>query len=225
MALLLNIDTATEIASISISENEEVIGSAINLDQKDHASFLQPAIKDLLQKAHLSINKLNAIAVTAGPGSYTGLRVGMASAKGLCYALNIALITVSTLEVMALSSIKQIQDPSSWYCPMIDARRMEVFTAVYDHQLTEIIQPCSMILDGESYKDLLEKNKIYFSGSGATKLKEILNNKNAAYTTNEFDPASMAALSYKNFKENNFANVSYAAPVYLKEFYTPLTKG
>ena len=205
MALLLNIDTATEVAAISISENETVIGSAINIDQKDHASFLHPAIKDLLHKAHLSIYKLDAIAVTAGPGSYTGLRVGMASTKGLCYALNIPLITVSTLEVMALSSIKQMHDPSALYCPMIDARRMEVFTAVYDHHLKEIINPCSMILDSEVFKDILEKNKIYFSGSGAEKLKDILKNKNAAYTANEFTPASMAELSYENYKKENFA--------------------
>src|SRR5665647_1745116 len=147
MALILNIDTATESAIISISEKDKIIDSVTNSNQKDHASFLQPAIKNLLQKADLSINKLNAIAVTAGPGSYTGLRVGMASAKGLCYALKIPLITINTLEVMALSSLKQIHDPSALYCPMIDARRMEVFTAVYDHHLTEIIKPCSMILD------------------------------------------------------------------------------
>ena len=225
MALLLNIDTATEIAGISISENETVIEFATNNDQKDHASFLQPAIKNLLTKAHLSINKLNAIAVTAGPGSYTGLRVGMASAKGLCYALKIHLITISTLEVMALSSLKQTKDPSALYCPMIDARRMEVFTAVYDYHLAEIIKPGSMILDGESFKDLLEKNKIYFSGSGAVKLKDILDNKNVWYSANEFDPLPMAELSYANYEKKNFANVSYASPVYLKEFYTQIPLG
>ncbi|HEY8688282.1 MAG TPA: tRNA (adenosine(37)-N6)-threonylcarbamoyltransferase complex dimerization subunit type 1 TsaB [Chitinophagaceae bacterium] len=225
MALLLNIDTATEIASISISENKTVIGSLTNNDQKDHASFLQPAIKNLLLNAHLPINKLNAIAVTAGPGSYTGLRVGMASAKGLCYALNIPLITISTLEAMALSSVKQMHAPSALYCPMIDARRMEVFTAVYDHHLTEIIKPCAMILDGEAFKELLEKNKIYFSGSGTAKLKDILDNKNAAYIANEFSPSSMAELSYGHYKKKNFANITYAAPVYLKEFYTQFAGG
>lgn len=220
MAFLLNIDTATEIAMVSICENDKVIDSAINKNQKDHASFLQVAIKKLLQQNDLLINKLDAIAVTSGPGSYTGLRVGMASAKGFCYALNIPLITISTLEVMALSSIKQIQDASALYCPMIDARRMEVFTGVYDHQLTEIITPCSMIIDDTSFKNLLETNAIYFSGSGSIKLKEIIENKNAFFTDNEVTPGAMASLSYKNYTGNNFADVNYAAPVYLKEFYT-----
>ena len=115
MSLILNIDTATEIAIISISNNEEVVRSVTNNNQKDHASFLQPGIKQILSESGITINKLNAISVTAGPGSYTGLRVGMASAKGLCYALNIPLITVNTMEVMALSSInsyKENDDPS-----------------------------------------------------------------------------------------------------------------
>jgi tRNA threonylcarbamoyladenosine biosynthesis protein TsaB len=225
MALILNIDTATESAIISISEKDKIIDSVTNSNQKDHASFLQPAIKNLLQKADLSINKLNAIAVTAGPGSYTGLRVGMASAKGLCYALKIPMITINTLEVMALSSIKQIQDQSALYCPMIDARRMEVFTAVYDHHLTEIVKPCSMILDNGSFKDMLETNKIYFSGSGALKLKHILDNKNTIFIDNEMAPDAMAQLAYENYIKKNFANVSYASPVYLKEFYTPSKPG
>lgn len=220
MALLLNIDTATEIATISISERDTIIKAITNNNQKDHASFLQPAIKNLLQKTNLSISKLNAIAVTAGPGSYTGLRVGMASAKGLCYALNIPMITINTLEVMGLSSIRQTQDHSALYCPMIDARRMEVFTAVYDHHLTEIIKPSSMILDDEVFKDLLQINKIYFSGSGAVKMKEIPDNKNAVFADNEVTPDSMAELSYRNYIKKHFANVSSASPIYLKEFYT-----
>lgn len=225
MALILNIDTATEIATISISEKDKIIDSVTNSNQKDHASFLQPAIKNLLQKADLSINKLNAIAVTAGPGSYTGLRVGMASAKGLCYALNIPMITINTLEVMALSSIKQMQDQSALYCPMIDARRMEVFTAVYNHHLTEIVKPCSIILDDGSFKDMLQKNKIYFSGSGILKLKDILETQNAIFVNKGITTDAMAELSYKNYINKNFANVSYASPVYLKEFYTPSKPG
>ncbi len=223
MALLLNIDTATEIATLSISDKEKVIASVTNNNQKDHASFLQPAIKNLLQEARLSINQLNAIAVTAGPGSYTGLRVGMASAKGLCYALHIPMITINTLEVMALSTIKKIGDQRGFYCPLIDARRMEVFTSVYNYTLTEIIKPCSMILDDDSFKDLLQKNNIYFSGSGAVKLKNILNNKSAEFIGTESSAFSMAALSYKNYEAQNFANIASASPLYLKEFYTANT--
>ncbi|MGI8582598.1 MAG: tRNA (adenosine(37)-N6)-threonylcarbamoyltransferase complex dimerization subunit type 1 TsaB, partial [Chitinophagaceae bacterium] len=185
MAIILNIDTATENATISISEKDKAIDAVTNRNQKDHASFLQPAIKNLLQRAGLSINKLNAVAVTAGPGSYTGLRVGMASAKGLCYALNIPMITINTLQVMAFSCIKEMQEQSALYCPMIDARRMEVFTAVYDHNLTEEIKPCSLILDTGTFINILQTNKIYFSGSGALKLKNLLDNKNAVYINKE----------------------------------------
>lgn len=225
MALILNIDTATETATISLSEKDMVIESVTNSNQKDHASFLQPAIKNLLLKTGLPINKLNAIAVTQGPGSYTGLRVAMASAKGLCYALNIPMITLNTLEVMALSSIKQIQDEAALYCPMIDARRMEVFTAVYDRHLTEMINPCAMILDEISFKDILQTNKVYFSGSGILKLKDMAKNKNAFFIDSKISPDAMAQLSYENYIKKNFADIYYASAVYLKAFYTPSKTG
>lgn len=224
MALILNIDTATETATVSISEDGKLIVFVTNSNQKDHASFLHPAVKKLFSKAGLPINKLNAVAVTAGPGSYTGLRVGMAAAKGLCYALNIPLIAVNTLEVMALSAIMQVKDASALYCPLIDARRMEVFTAVYDHLLAGIIKPCSMILNEESFKELLQTNKIYFSGSGSIKLKEFLSDKNAVFIDDEISPNPMIELAYKNYTKNNFENIAYASPVYLKEFYTPPKK-
>jgi tRNA threonylcarbamoyladenosine biosynthesis protein TsaB len=220
MAFILNIDTATETASISISEKERTIDSITNSNQKDHASFIQPAIKNLLQNNQLPISKLDAIAVTAGPGSYTGLRVGMSSAKGLCYALNIPLITLNTLGVMAYSSILQLQEKEALYCPMIDARRMEVFTAVYDLQLTEIVNPCSMILDENSFKDILKTNKVYFSGNGIIKLKEIIQNENACFANIDTVIYSMAELAWKRYLEGSFSDVFSSSVIYLKEFYT-----
>jgi tRNA threonylcarbamoyladenosine biosynthesis protein TsaB len=225
MAFILNIDTATETAIVSISEKGKVIDFVINSNQKDHASFLHPAIKNLFNKVDLPIIKLNAIAVTAGPGSYTGLRVGMAAAKGLCYALNIPLIAISTLEVIAFSTIMQVQDTSALYCPLIDARRMEVFTAVYDHLLAEIVKPSSIILEDEPFKELLQTTKIYFSGSGSIKLKEKISDKNAVFPGNKISPDAMAELAYANYTNNKFENIAYASPVYLKEFYTPPKKG
>ena len=221
MPLILNIDTATQTATVSLAEKEKIIDFVTNNNQKDHASFLHPAIKNLFKKSGLSINKLNAIAVTAGPGSYTGLRVGMAAAKGLCYAFNIPLITVNTLEVMAQSSIIQLSDYSSLYCPLIDARRMEVFTAVYDHLLTEIIKPCSMILEGGLFEDMLQTKKIYFSGSGTPKLKKMLDDKNAIFIDNIIALNAMTQLAYKDYIMKKFADIYYASPLYLKEFYTP----
>ena len=220
MPLLLNIDTATEIATVSISEDNLVLGSVTNGNQKDHASFLHNAIKDLLKKTERQIDRLNAVAVTSGPGSYTGLRVGMASAKGLCYALHVPMITINTLEVMAVSALYQIEDNNAFYCPMIDARRMEVFTAIYDHKLKEILKACSIILNDETFKNLLKNNKIYFSGSGSLKLKMLAQNANAIFINNEIMPQAMAQVSYKNYIKNNFANVTYASPLYIKEFYT-----
>jgi tRNA threonylcarbamoyladenosine biosynthesis protein TsaB len=221
MALLLNIDTATESAVISLSDNETVIDFSANDNQKDHASFLHPAIKLLLQKTGLSLADLSAVAVAEGPGSYTGLRVGMASAKGLCYALNIPMITINTLEVMAFSLIQQTGDNNAYYCPLIDARRMEVFTGVYDHLLAEIIPPCAMVLNNYSFTELLSANRMYFSGSGAPKLEQELKNPNAIFTDHFTTPAAMAALANECFKKGEFADMSYASPVYLKEFYTP----
>lgn len=220
MVLILNIDTATEDAVVSISKNEIVLDFAVNTNQKDHASFLQPAIKNLLQKNNLSINQLNAVAVTAGPGSYTGLRVGMASAKGLCYALNIPLIAINTLDAMALSSIKINKERNALYCPIIDARRMEVFTAVYNYDLSQIMAPCSMIIDKDSFKDLLQANVIYFSGSGSLKLKEVLHDSNAVFLNKEVFPQAMVHISYKKFINKDFGNVASSIPFYIKEFYT-----
>lgn len=222
MALILYIDTATEIATVGISNNNEVLGSVTNTEQRDHAAFLQPAIRDLLKKTGITFIQVEAISVTAGPGSYTGLRVGLASAKGLCYALNIPLITLGTLEVMALSSIKHFKnDDSTLYCPMIDARRMEVFTAVYNNDMEEIVEPSAIILDEKFFSDLLKTKKIIFSGSGAVKLKSILTNDNADFSDNKILPEALAELSYKNFQISNFASISLAEPAYIKDFYTP----
>ena len=220
MALILNIDTATEGATISISEKDKVIDFITNNNQKDHASFLQPAIKTLLQNLTLPINKLNAVAVSAGPGSYTGLRVGMASAKGLCYALQIPMIALNTLEVMAWSLINQIEDNNALYCPMIDARRMEVFSGVYDHYLAEIIKPHPLVIDDNSFNDVLKTNKIYFSGSGLSKFKSMVDDKNAIFPDVQLTPKSMAGLSWKAYQKERFSDLFYSSPLYLKEFYT-----
>src|SRR6266513_982784 len=129
MSLLLNIDTAIETASICLSKDGNVLHLSINENQKDHAAWLTVAIQEMMQNSGYQLNQLNAIAVTIGPGSYTGLRVGLSTAKGLCYVLKIPLLTIGTLEMMAFAAK---QNPVDLLCPMIDARRMEVFTAVYD---------------------------------------------------------------------------------------------
>jgi tRNA threonylcarbamoyladenosine biosynthesis protein TsaB len=224
MALILNIDTATEYASVCLSENETILAMEESIDQKNHASFLQPAIQKIMTGIHIPLSALDAIAVTIGPGSYTGLRVGLASAKGLCFALQKPLIAVNTLEVMAVAAIssmqqnKQVRD-EMLFGAMIDARRMEVFTAVYDKNLHPVIPPAAMIIDSESFGEL-KSHTIVINGSGGEKLKNITNNKNFIFLSSHQTAADLAKLSIQHFDNKLFANLAYCEPLYLKEFYT-----
>jgi tRNA threonylcarbamoyladenosine biosynthesis protein TsaB len=220
MSYILNIDTALETAIVSLSKDGE-IDHLENNKQRDHAGFLQPAIEKILSKNDVNINNLNAIAVSAGPGSYTGLRVGMASAKGLCYALNIPLILVNTLEIMALSAIFQHpKKDKSLFCPMIDARRMEVFTAVYDKDLNEALAPSSVTLQESSLEEILQENEVVFSGSGSAKFKAILKNENALFGIGNIEPKAMSILSEKKYNQKAFADLHLSEPLYIKDFYT-----
>lgn len=231
MALLLNIDTATENASICLSDNGKTIAFEESREQKNHASFLQPAIQRILNEQSININQLDAVAVTHGPGSYTGLRVGLSSAKGICYAINKPLITLNTLEVMveAMEKIVTTIIPVNnnlpvLYCPMIDARRMEVFTAVYTKEKEVLVEPCSMILDNESFSSQLSENLMVFSGSGHMKLKPILNTNNALFLNTVYSAGDMPVMAEKHFAAKTFANLAYSEPFYGKEFYNPISQ-
>lgn len=222
MNLILNIDTSGNTAHVSLAEDGKVIADLFNKDQKDHAAFLQPAIKNILQKTDISIHDINAICVTFGPGSYTGLRVGMASAKGLCYSLNIPLITISTLEVLAQTAINSISENRFLlFAPMIDARRMEVFTALYDADLQPVMPPKNMIIETTSFQSYLNNQKIIFSGDGSHKWKQICNHSNAEFFDISLSSHSLGILSYQKFIRKEFSDVAYTVPLYLKEFYSP----
>jgi tRNA threonylcarbamoyladenosine biosynthesis protein TsaB len=229
--IILNIDTATDQASVSLSGNESVIGTLENNSQKDHAAWIQMAINTLLQKHGYTMQQLEAIAVTAGPGSYTGLRVGMATAKGLCFALQIPLITINTLQVMANAAIDQWfskadeMQPPLCFCPMIDARRMEVFTAVYNEALQEVVAPKAMILDELSFKEELNNRSLICFGNGSLKWKTVSRYPNVLFIDEKLDIAkSLAKLASSLYLSQNFANLAYAEPVYLKEFYSYIKK-
>ena len=166
MALLLNIDTSLETACISISENGILLSELVNKDQKSHSSFLQPAIKEILQAVHKNVQQIDVVAVTEGPGSYTGLRVGMAAAKGICFALSKPLITINTLEALAATAIGALApDAQTLICPMIDARRMEVYTAIYDKELVVVSPPAAIILKANALDNYFSEQKIIFIGS------------------------------------------------------------
>ena len=228
MALLLNIDTATEYAGICISEDNKVIGKEENSEQMNHAGFVQAAIQRLLLKTSIKSASIEAVSVTNGPGSYTGLRVGLSSAKGLCYAWKKPLILINTLEVMALAAIEETENKKTslgklLFCPMIDARRMEVFTALYDQALAPIVHPCAMIVNTDIFAAELQNSSIIFSGSGSLKLKAWLDHPNAICTDVKHNTSHLASLAAKAFAVKNFCDLAYSEPFYLKEFYNPIT--
>lgn len=230
MPLLLNIDTATEHASICISKGSDVLGLVESTEQKNHATFVQPAIKELISSSGYPLKNIDAISVTAGPGSYTGLRVGLASAKGICYALQKPLILINTLEVMAQailswyqSSCKSI-NPSTLLCPLIDARRMEVFTALYNTSLLELKAPHALILDITAFSSLLSVQPVIFTGSGLHKLKEVISDPNASFCSVQHNATHLAKRALIAYQSNCFADLAYAEPLYVKEFFNPSGK-
>jgi tRNA threonylcarbamoyladenosine biosynthesis protein TsaB len=225
--IILNIDTAIEHATVCISNNGTVLSTIGNATQKDHAAWIQMAISELVKQCQLTMKDIDAVAVTEGPGSYTGLRVGMATAKGLCYALQIPLITVSTLQAMAYFAkfnwLPIVDKPNEkvLLCPMIDARRMEVFTAVYNEALEPVIAPKALILDEFSFKEQLNSQLLVCFGNGASKWKYISRYPNVLFIDERIDMApALAKLATGLYLKGVFADLAYAEPVYIKEFYT-----
>ena len=222
MSLILNIETSISTASICLKNNEGLEDMLVNDNQKDHAGWLHEAIASLLKKNNFSPTDLKAVAVSIGPGSYTGLRVGLASAKGLCYALNIPLIAIGTLKMMAFAVKDEV--PDAVICPMIDARRMEVFTAVYDQLLIEKIPPKAVIVD-ENFGQLIGSNeKIIFCGNGSKKLQNYYATPFTTYSNTVANASHLAHLATISFNKNDFADLAYLEPLYIKEFYNPATR-
>ncbi len=221
MCLILNIDSALQNASVSIAKEGIILNKSSNGTQKDHASFIHTAIKALMASQKMELSALDAIAVTLGPGSYTGLRVGLAATKGLCYALNKPLIGIGSLPLMAKAASLQITDNEMLLCPMIDARRMEVFTAVYDTELKEIVQPHAKILEKNDFLTEFSLKKIFFFGDGMEKWKNLSPHKNAGFLLLEDTVNAMNILSFEKFAAKDFISLSMATPLYIKEFYNP----
>lgn len=219
MAILLHIDTATEFAVVGFSKDGEVLAEQENLEQQQHAAFLQPAIQALSNKLALPLLQIDAVVVSNGPGSYTGLRVGLASAKGICFALQKPLITLNTLQIMAHAARNAFPE-AHLFCPMIDARRMEVFTAVYDQSLNAAMLPQAMILDEASFADRLATARMVFTGSGQEKFHQICSHPNASFATLRHSIANMVPLAQQAFVNQQFADLAYAEPFYSKAFYT-----
>lgn len=215
MAYILNLETATKNCSVSISNNDKIIASKeIATQGFAHAENLHVFISDVLQQAQISLNDLHAIAVSKGPGSYTGLRIGVSAAKGLSYALNIPLIAIDTLEILA----HQLKNVEGFIVPMLDARRMEVFMGIYNSNY-ELIQPVNAeIIDENSLVNF--SDNLHLIGDGALKCSDILTASNFKYYPEILYPSAnqMGEIAYKKFETNQFEDVAYFEPYYLKDF-------
>lgn len=215
MELILCIETSTKSCSVSLSENGKSL-QTIELvsDQYSHSEKLTLFIEQILQDQQKSFSDIDAVAVSKGPGSYTGLRIGVSTAKGICYAIDKPLISISTLEAMAYGM--RLKYPNMIYCPMLDARRMEVFCAFYGNIKTDIE---AKVLDENSFKNELDKNTIIFFGDGSQKFKKIINHSNAMFVDDIFPSAkNMTTLAQLAYSQKKFEDLAYYEPFYLKDF-------
>ena len=214
---ILNIETSTKACSVAIHNDGKLLNCKESVTEEfSHSEKLLLFISDVMNESRISFSQLNAVAVSMGPGSYTGLRIGVSTAKGLCYALDIPLISVSTLQAMAYGMLNVSK--SDLFCPMIDARRMEVYSAFFDSDNIMVREVQADIVDGSSY-DVELRKKVIFFGDGSDKLKDVIKHKNAIFQSDFYPSAEfIGVLSYNKFVESNFEDVAYFEPYYLKDF-------
>ncbi|MDE6513745.1 MAG: tRNA (adenosine(37)-N6)-threonylcarbamoyltransferase complex dimerization subunit type 1 TsaB [Muribaculaceae bacterium] len=221
MANIINIETSTEACSVALTGDCALLANYEERSGRKHAEVLSGFIKEALAEARRQERKIEAVAVSIGPGSYTGLRIGLSEAKGLAYALDVPLIGVKTLEIMATNVMFNHHgiNLESRFAPMIDARRMEVYTCVLDMWLKELMPTQPLILTAESYGELLDQGPLLFMGNGIEKAREVIKHPNAMWVEG-VQPlaADMLALSEKAFRAGDFLDTAYSVPLYLKEF-------
>tara|TARA_B110000263_G_C15231159_1_gene474679 strand:- start:228 stop:902 length:675 start_codon:yes stop_codon:yes gene_type:complete len=217
MAFILALETTTKNCSVALFENEKLLYlMEEKSDGYSHAEQLTLFIEELIKTAHFSLKDINALAVSKGPGSYTGLRIGTSTAKGLCYSLDIPLISISTLKAMAFSMA--LSEKYDLFCPMIDARRMEVFSAVYDKNNNEIRAVKADVVNKQTYIDYLTGQVLFF-GDGAIKCKDIISHQNAQFLEGVYPSAKdLGIIANAKFENKDFEDVAYFEPYYLKDF-------
>ncbi len=219
MPTILQLETATPVCSVALSINGRTIAQKEETAQNIHAAKLTLFINEVMQEAALTFTDLDAVAVSKGPGSYTGLRIGVSTAKGLCFALDKPLIAINTLAMMADGYLKQNDGYKGLICPMIDARRMEVFTAVFDARMNEVEQTNAKIIEESSFLDLLSEQQMAFIGNGAEKCSAFINHPNAKFVQTNYNQAgNMSWLANLAYSEQKFEDVAYFEPFYLKDF-------
>lgn len=229
MPYILSIDTSTEICSVALSKGTEQVAFRETAEGRSHAKILLPFIEETLKEAAVVPEQLQAVAVSMGPGSYTGLRIGVSTAKGLCFSLGIPLIAVPTLQIMAAGTRKAVpMEPEMLLCPMLDARRMEVFVAMYNVDLQEVMPFGAKIIEEGSFAEALAEHKVLFCGNGAEKCREILSkNANACFDHTPISARNMVEIALQKFENQQFEDVAYCEPIYGKEYVAakPNVKG
>lgn len=220
MATILNIDTSTTVCSVALSSDGMIIDHCEDFQGMNHATLLSGFVKQCLDVAAKHEMPLDAVAVSMGPGSYTGLRIGLSEAKGLAYALDLPLIGVDTLMLMAVHMMFNVDvEPDALFAPMIDARRMEVYTAVYNMMLEPLTAPTPLILEPDSYEKYTRDAKVYFGGNGSDKAREVIKNQNFVWVPDVHPLAvDMPALAEKAYMNRQFLDLAYSTPSYLKDY-------
>lgn len=225
MSLILSIDSATKVCSVALHENGYLLASQHLHIDKSHSGLLTVLIDDVLRYAGFGLPDLSAVALSEGPGSYTGLRIGASTAKGIGFALDIPVITVGTLQAMA-AGMRKYAEPGSLLCPMIDARRMEVYCLLMNREGEMVLEPEAKIIDENSFLEELRTHKIYFFGDGAAKCSALLGEHPQARFIDDIVPSAVhvGELAQAKFEAKDFADLAYFEPYYLKEFYSPKPK-
>lgn len=230
MSLILSIETATSVCSVALHKQHDLIGLQELHLEKSHSGLLAVLIQDLVKYCGYTMDDLDAVAVSKGPGSYTGLRIGTATAKGLCYALDIPMLAINTLEAMAHKA-NQFNYQGDYLCPMIDARRMEVYCLIVNDELETIEATRPVIVDEDAFRKYLDERTMIFFGNGAAKCKPLLSPfPRAVFIDNIFPSAKeigeLAATKMDENKEGAFEDIAYFEPFYLKDFkaISPKTK-
>lgn len=223
MNTILNIDTSTTVCSVALSAGGKCLSMRKDESGNNHSRVIGVFTQQLLQEADSNGWKVAAVALSQGPGSYTGLRIGTSFAKGLCYGMDIPLIAIPTLKIMAWAVAQRLKaegvHSDALLCPMIDARRMEVYSAVYNMELNEVEAVSAKIIDQESFSDLLANRKIYFFGNGSNKCKDAITSHNATFIDGVNPLATdMAVMAHEAYNKKEFADVAYFEPFYLKDF-------
>jgi tRNA threonylcarbamoyladenosine biosynthesis protein TsaB len=228
MSLLLSIETSTPVCSVALTRNEDILSYKEAPGKLSHAARLTVLIEEVMKETAISYSSLDAVVVSKGPGSYTGLRIGVSAAKGICYGADIPLIAINSLEVLFYSLFKQsnpIFDDKTLFCPMIDARRMEVYTAMFDKNGSNVMETQALIIQEDSFSNYLKTNKVVFFGDGANKCMPVINNNNAQFIENIYPMASVMQIkAISEFKKQLFEDVAYFEPFYLKDFVATTPK-